>query len=201
MGAHSGTAAVGFVKTALRWQGILSLLQVLVGAAMYPTCKAGYILDLCASHFGDVANVKALDVGCGVGNFHDILAPEFLSLRGVDVSSASVEHPRNAEPRQNLSVQRVGLPPAQRGRAVLQQTHPALVGGQRTNQVMRPSKRCQALRELTSHLRHRAGRAGRYIGQTGRDGQEVLDSVAYLAGEEFMVLLGLLAAGDVEEDA
>lgn len=53
--------------------------------------KAGYILDLCASHFADVAGVNALDVGCGVGNFHDILAPEFLSLRGVDVSSASVE--------------------------------------------------------------------------------------------------------------
>ena len=53
--------------------------------------KAGYILDICESHFGDAASVNALDVGCGVGNFHDILGPEFQALTGVDVSSASID--------------------------------------------------------------------------------------------------------------
>jgi SAM-dependent methyltransferase len=53
--------------------------------------KAGYILDICESVFANTSDVRALDVGCGVGNFHGLLGPHFRSLAGVDVSAASVE--------------------------------------------------------------------------------------------------------------
>ncbi len=56
--------------------------------------KAGYILDLCRAHFGSPGHVKALDVGCGVGNFHGLLAPALGSLSGVDVSRPSIERAR-----------------------------------------------------------------------------------------------------------
>lgn len=56
--------------------------------------KAGYILDICAEAFGSPAGVRALDVGCGVGNFHALLRPHLASLSGVDVSAASVDQAR-----------------------------------------------------------------------------------------------------------
>jgi SAM-dependent methyltransferase len=59
--------------------------------------KAGYILDICEAHFGDPARVRALDVGCGVGNFHDILAPRFAGITGVDVSAASIAEAKRRE--------------------------------------------------------------------------------------------------------
>ncbi len=41
----------GRVWTALRWQGICELLQLLVGAAMYPTCRCGFHVPLAITPF------------------------------------------------------------------------------------------------------------------------------------------------------
>ncbi|GGF72966.1 methylase [Azorhizobium oxalatiphilum] len=56
--------------------------------------KADYIGDLVATHFGPAAQLSALDVGCGVGNYHALLKPRFRQLSGVDVSSACVDTAR-----------------------------------------------------------------------------------------------------------
>ena len=56
--------------------------------------KAGYILELAEAHFADPSRIAALDVGCGVGNYHKIVRPAVGSLSGVDVSAASVERAR-----------------------------------------------------------------------------------------------------------
>lgn len=56
--------------------------------------KADYISDIVAAHFGPGAALSALDVGCGIGNYHGLLSPKFKSLSGVDVSSACVDTAR-----------------------------------------------------------------------------------------------------------
>lgn len=53
--------------------------------------KADYIADLCNAHFENVTSVRALDIGCGIGNFHGLLQPLFGELHGVDVSRQSIE--------------------------------------------------------------------------------------------------------------
>ena len=56
--------------------------------------KAGYILDVTRASVGHPEDLSILDVGCGVGNYHSLLAPNFKSLSGVDISSACVEMAR-----------------------------------------------------------------------------------------------------------
>jgi SAM-dependent methyltransferase len=53
--------------------------------------KAQYILALIASHFGDISDVRALDIGCGVGNFHPYLLGKVGSIAGVDVSAGCIQ--------------------------------------------------------------------------------------------------------------
>jgi ubiquinone/menaquinone biosynthesis C-methylase UbiE len=60
--------------------------------------KAGYILDITREHFADISHLDILDVGCGVGNFHGLLAPHFGSINGVDVSEASITNARKRHP-------------------------------------------------------------------------------------------------------
>jgi SAM-dependent methyltransferase len=60
--------------------------------------KAGYILDVTQTHFGNPGELSVLDVGCGVGNYHSLLSPHFKALSGVDVSSACVETARGRNP-------------------------------------------------------------------------------------------------------
>lgn len=59
--------------------------------------KADYIVELVDSHFGR-RDIEALDVGCGVGNYHQLLSPVFARLSGVDVSSACIETARLRNP-------------------------------------------------------------------------------------------------------
>ncbi len=49
--------------------------------------KAAYLLDLLAGHFGGTRDLDLLDVGCGVGNYHPLLAGEVASLSGCDLSA------------------------------------------------------------------------------------------------------------------
>ncbi|MCU0830681.1 MAG: class I SAM-dependent methyltransferase [Rhizobiaceae bacterium] len=63
--------------------------------------KADYLLDAAAAMPGGAATLDVLDVGCGVGNYHPLLAPQFRSLTGVDVSGACIDtaRRRNADVR------------------------------------------------------------------------------------------------------
>lgn len=60
--------------------------------------KADYILDIARSQFEDVRSLKLIDIGCGVGNFHPLLAPQLGKVTGVDISPASIERARSANP-------------------------------------------------------------------------------------------------------
>lgn len=52
--------------------------------------KAGFTIDLVDRHFGASAEVDALDIGCGIGNYHALLGRRFRTLTGTDVSRASL---------------------------------------------------------------------------------------------------------------
>jgi len=62
-----------------------------MSADFFTRVKAGYILDLARETFNTPDKVSALDIGCGVGNYHSLLAPHFGQLSGVDVSGESIE--------------------------------------------------------------------------------------------------------------
>ena len=53
--------------------------------------KAGYTADLIAQHFGPGIKPDLLDIGCGVGNYHALLAGAANRLAGCDVSVACLE--------------------------------------------------------------------------------------------------------------
>jgi ubiquinone/menaquinone biosynthesis C-methylase UbiE len=53
--------------------------------------KARLIARLLAGRGRDPARMDLLDVGCGIGQIHELIGPSFRSVTGVDVSSASIE--------------------------------------------------------------------------------------------------------------
>jgi ubiquinone/menaquinone biosynthesis C-methylase UbiE len=60
-------------------------------ADFFTRVKADYIRDLSLQHFGPIAGLSVLDVGCGIGNFHGPLSPLFGRLEGADISKGSLE--------------------------------------------------------------------------------------------------------------
>ena len=60
--------------------------------------KANYALDLLAAHFGATERLAMLDIGCGVGGSHAMLAPKLGALSGTDVSGASIAEAGQANP-------------------------------------------------------------------------------------------------------
>lgn len=60
--------------------------------------KARYLLWQSKQDLGETARLKALDVGCGIGNFHPLLMPHIGRLDGVDVSAASLERAAQLNP-------------------------------------------------------------------------------------------------------
>jgi SAM-dependent methyltransferase len=52
--------------------------------------KAHFMIDLVNRHFGTQRDLDALDVGCGIGNYHARLGGRFQRLTGADVSQASL---------------------------------------------------------------------------------------------------------------
>jgi SAM-dependent methyltransferase len=60
--------------------------------------KADYLIETVEARFGSADGLDALDVGCGVGNYHPLVAPRFRSLAGVDVSAACIETARLRNP-------------------------------------------------------------------------------------------------------
>lgn len=73
--------------------------------------KADYIRDLLDDHFGHEAPLSALDVGCGVGNYHSLLRSRFKSLSGVDVSTSCVETARKRNTNVDYEVYDGGVLP------------------------------------------------------------------------------------------
>lgn len=65
---------------------------------LFTRIKAGYILDLVSEHFDAPETITALDVGCGIGNFHPLLAPHFGQIHGIDVSAASISQAQQSNP-------------------------------------------------------------------------------------------------------
>lgn len=53
--------------------------------------KARLIARLLGARGRNPADMDLLDVGCGIGQIHDLIGPTFRSVTGVDVSSASIE--------------------------------------------------------------------------------------------------------------
>lgn len=62
-----------------------------LGVDFVTRVKADYIALLARRHFGSTRNLRLLDVGCGIGNFHPLLSRDFGSIAGVDVSAESIE--------------------------------------------------------------------------------------------------------------
>lgn len=66
--------------------------------AFFMTAKAELLREVLADHFGAAKKPDILDVGCGVGAFHPYLRGFAGRLCGADVSAASIEQARRANP-------------------------------------------------------------------------------------------------------
>jgi SAM-dependent methyltransferase len=60
--------------------------------------KAEHILHEARAHFGDISQVNVLDIGCGVGKYHDLINPSFNKISGIDVSEKSIDIARENQP-------------------------------------------------------------------------------------------------------
>jgi 2-polyprenyl-3-methyl-5-hydroxy-6-metoxy-1,4-benzoquinol methylase len=60
--------------------------------------KADYIAELSREHFGARSDIQALDVGCGIGNYHGRFGNCFAAISGVDVSSNCIATARTRNP-------------------------------------------------------------------------------------------------------
>jgi SAM-dependent methyltransferase len=65
---------------------------------VYLEAKAQHLVELVERHVGSPADLRALDVGCGVGLVDRLLAGTFQSLDGVDVSQAVLERAAKENP-------------------------------------------------------------------------------------------------------
>jgi 2-polyprenyl-3-methyl-5-hydroxy-6-metoxy-1,4-benzoquinol methylase len=60
--------------------------------------KAVLLKEIVSRHFGEFARPNLLDVGCGVGRLHSLLANNFGRISGVDMSAESIEQARCDNP-------------------------------------------------------------------------------------------------------
>jgi ubiquinone/menaquinone biosynthesis C-methylase UbiE len=58
--------------------------------SFYIDVKRDEILRQAARHFGDIAALDVLDLGCGIGAYHAGLQGKFRQLHGIDVSERSI---------------------------------------------------------------------------------------------------------------
>src|SRR5579872_2307747 len=56
----------------------------------FTRAKAHDLLRTITAHFDSPRQLSLLDVGCGIGNYHQFLVPVVASVSGVDVSSACI---------------------------------------------------------------------------------------------------------------
>jgi ubiquinone/menaquinone biosynthesis C-methylase UbiE len=60
--------------------------------------KAQYLTRILTDRFGDPSRLDLLDVGCGIGNLHPLLAKSVRTITGVDVSSECIARARERNP-------------------------------------------------------------------------------------------------------
>jgi len=60
--------------------------------------KADLIIELTKRNFGDLSNIKVLDIGSGIGLTDQFLTTEIKNLYGIDVSGGAVENAKNRNP-------------------------------------------------------------------------------------------------------
>jgi ubiquinone/menaquinone biosynthesis C-methylase UbiE len=70
----------------------------------FTRAKAQDLLRTITSHFNSPSQLKLLDVGCGIGNYHPFLAPVVGTVSGVDVSSACIAKAQERNPAVSYSV-------------------------------------------------------------------------------------------------
>lgn len=64
----------------------------------FTRAKAERIAELIASHYPGRRDVRVLDIGCGVGNYHPFLIDRCGTIEGVDVSAESIETAKRNNP-------------------------------------------------------------------------------------------------------
>lgn len=81
------------IDTAISWVG--------KPQEFFTACKAEYLSELFANHFGAKPQIDVIDIGCGNGAIHPFLLERSprIRLRGIDVAASSVEEARQAYPR------------------------------------------------------------------------------------------------------
>jgi ubiquinone/menaquinone biosynthesis C-methylase UbiE len=60
--------------------------------------KADYLLDILAKEQGSTTGAALIDIGCGVGNYHQLIAGKVQRLVGVDVSSSCLATAKERNP-------------------------------------------------------------------------------------------------------
>ena len=70
----------------------------------FTRAKAGDLLRTVTSRFDSPRGLSLLDVGCGIGNYHPLLAPVVGSVSGVDVSGACIAKAQERNPGVSYSV-------------------------------------------------------------------------------------------------
>jgi SAM-dependent methyltransferase len=89
-----------FDKTAARYEESIerALGPMRGGLESFTLAKVECLLELARRRLGETRNVRALDVGCGVGLTDSMLEPHLGGLHGVDVSDESVRLARQRNP-------------------------------------------------------------------------------------------------------
>lgn len=65
---------------------------------LFTRLKAEHLCAFLKQELADIRQAKVLDLGCGVGTYHKLVAPEVGALHGVDVSEKSIELAKQAHP-------------------------------------------------------------------------------------------------------
>jgi SAM-dependent methyltransferase len=79
------------VNRALRFTG--------TSVDFFTRVKVDYFVDFMAEHGRGRSTAAVLDVGCGTGNSHSLLAPHVARLCGIDISPSSIEIARTRNPQ------------------------------------------------------------------------------------------------------
>ena len=79
------------VNRALRFTG--------TSVDFFTRVKVDYFVDFMAEHGGGRSTAAVLDVGCGTGNSHSLLAPHVARLCAIDISASSIEIARTRNPQ------------------------------------------------------------------------------------------------------
>lgn len=82
-----------------RYNGAVDAAVAFTGLSVgfFTQVKAGYIMDIVNAYPGGAA-LSALDIGCGIGNYHGLLKQRFTRLAGVDVSCDCLDTARSRHP-------------------------------------------------------------------------------------------------------